>query len=124
MEPLDYQGRLERIHKLGYHGRTSAEAYGENTREILTNLKRHGTQVIFGTSTPVPAYGVRYDAWNWIADYNDVARAVCKELEVPVNDLYAVALPLAADQKDGCHFSEVGYRKLADTVSEAINRYL
>ncbi len=55
-----------------------------------------------------------------VAEYNDIARKVCAEMKIPVNDLYAVALPLRDDQADGCHFSAEGYGILADAVAKRI----
>ena len=96
----------------------------ENTRNILLDLKAHSKKVIFALSTPLPSYEERYFGMDCIAEYNDIAVAVCKEIDVPVNDLYSVAKPLREDQKDGCHFSNYGYNILADAVVKMISAYL
>ena len=85
-------------------------------RVILARLKACARSVIFALSTPVPLYDDHFGTASCIVEYNDIARKVCTELSVPVNDLYSIALPLRTDQKDGCHFSAVGYNILADAV--------
>ena len=120
----DIKERLKAIARLGFHTRTSPEDYAKNMREILADLKAHAKYVVFALSTPVPLYDDLYGTAKCIPEYNDIALKACAELSVPVNDLYAVALPLREDQKDGCHFSAYGYNTLADAVVHAVEARL
>ena len=124
LDGLDRPARTKLIESKGFHTRTSPEEYAENTRNILLDLKEHTRKVVFALSTPLPSYEERYFGMDCIAEYNDIACAVCKEIDVPVNDLYSVAKPLREDQKDGCHFSNYGYNILADAVVKMIAPYL
>ena len=124
LDGLDRPARIKLIESKGFHTRTSPAEYAENTRNILLDLKAHSRKVIFALSTPLPSYEERYFGMDCIAEYNDIAVAVCKEIDVPVNDLYSVAKPLREDQKDGCHFSNYGYNILADAVVKMISAYL
>ena len=115
-EISDKKERIKAVLRQGYHTRTSQKEYATNMRVILAHLKACARSVIFALSTPVPLYDDYFGTASCIVEYNDIARKVCAELSVPVNDLYSVALPLRTDQKDGCHFSAVGYNILADAV--------
>ena len=124
LDGLDRPARIKLIESKGFHTRTSPAEYAENTRKILLDLKEHSRKVIFALSTPLPSYEERYFGMDCIAEYNDIAVKVCKEIDVPVNDLYPVAKPLREDQKDGCHFSNYGYNILADAVVKMTAAYL
>ncbi len=120
MERHLIEERIALVNEMGYHLRTTAQEYERNTRLILADLKNHARKIVFALSTPVPLYNETLYTTDCIAEYNDIAAKVCRELDIPVNDLYSVAKPLNADQKDGCHFSENGYDILADAVVKAI----
>ena len=112
--------RIGIVESMGFHLRTTAQEYEENTRTILADIRAHARKVVFALSTPVPLYYETLYTTDCIAEYNDIAVKVCREMDIPINDLYSVAAPLRADQKDGCHFSEYGYDILANAVVKAI----
>ena len=94
--------RIGIVESMGFHLRTTAQEYEENTRTILADIRAHARKVIFALSTPVPLYYETLYTTDCIAEYNDIAVKVCREMDIPINDLYSVAAPLRADQKDGC----------------------
>ncbi|MBO4344759.1 MAG: SGNH/GDSL hydrolase family protein [Victivallales bacterium] len=112
--------RIGIVESMGYHLRTTAQEYERNTRTILSDIRSHARKVVFALSTPVPLYRETLYTTDCIAEYNDIAVKVCREMDIPINDLYSVAAPLRADQNDGCHFSEYGYDILANAVVKAI----
>lgn len=98
--------------------------YVRNLRDITRRLRATGAQLVFATTTPVPAVlsgGPRRRNADVLA-LNEAARALMAELGVPVNDLYAVAAPDLAglQQAANVHFTPEGYRALAGPVAAAI----
>ena len=61
-----------------------------------------------------------------IEAYNDIARKVMAEEGIEVNDLYTVAREMSDDwhSEDGTHYTEDGYKLLAQKVTEAIRAHL
>jgi acyl-CoA thioesterase-1 len=71
--------------------------YESILRKIVARLKKTGASLVFATTTPVPEGKVsppRIPAD--VERYNDAARRVMKDAGIPVNDLYAFALPRLA----------------------------
>ena len=69
------------------------EQYGANLRRLIVRMKKTGAKLIFASTTPVPDYvlgGGRRAAD--VPLYNAVARKICEEEGVPIDDLYSVAL--------------------------------
>jgi lysophospholipase L1-like esterase len=106
------------------------EGYRRNVRLILRLVReRAGAQVIWATTTPVQEAKHNAAHANWkdfqryaadVAAYNEAARAVCGELGVPVNDLYAVATEAGLERvqaPDGVHFTAEGYALLGRAVA-------
>jgi lysophospholipase L1-like esterase len=82
-------------------------------------------KIIFATSTAVieemsrPQFTRRNTE---IMQYNEVAKKVMAQLNVPVNDLWAVTENWGPEMHaDWVHFNEEGCRILADKVIEAID---
>ena len=82
-------------------------------------------KIIFATSTAVieemsrPQFTRRNEE---IKQYNEVAKKVMAQLNVPVNDLWAVTENWGPEMHaDWVHFNEEGCRILADKVIEAID---
>ena len=99
--------------------------YEKNLRELTERLKKSGAKLIWCTTTPVPAGSggrTKGDA----AKYNQAAAKVMAELKVPVNDLYAFALPrLKQIQRPAnVHFTPAGSEALARQVANAILKAL
>lgn len=103
------------------------EAYENQLRKIVARLQQSRAKLIFATTTPVPAGGVRpFRDPESVARYNEVAKAVMKEHGIEVNDLYEFAnqrletiqLPV------NVHFSAQGSAELGEQVAEKIRELL
>ena len=115
------RGRAIREH--GYRIRTPLPEYEQNLRTILTFLQTHADKVVFGLTTPVSGWE-RDDRCGRIPVYNEAATAICAELGVGVTDLHRVVEMNLDEQTDGCHFSDAGYKLLADAVAASITKCL
>ncbi len=97
--------------------------YEEQLRTITDACAATGARLVFATTTPVPAGGVRphRDPQDPVT-YNAVARRVMEEKGVPVNDLFT----FAAERLEGIqrpvdvHFTKEGSALLADRVVAAL----
>ena len=101
--------------------------YEQQLREIVRKLKATGSDLVFATTTPVPAGGVR--PHRDVEDperYNDIARAVMKEHGVAVVDLYAFALARQREiqPRVDVHFTKGGSAALGREVAERIEARL
>lgn len=97
--------------------------YETNLRQLAGRLKRTGAALIFATTTPVPEGKVnppRIPAD--VARYNEAAVRVMKENAIPVDDLYAFALPRLKEiqQPVNVHYTDAGYEALAAQVAASI----
>lgn len=111
------------------------EEYTSFLRRIVALCRDCGAQVVFATTVPVLEQGAAGDNTGvqgtinyrneWVTAYNAAATAVMEELEVPVNDLYALCME--DDRRYKCedllHLSEEGSRRCAAQVAEYIRRY-
>ena len=103
------------------------DVYTSNLGFIGRQLLATGATVVFASTTPVhPERPFVNDQWSWRNDeidaYNDAARAVMKDLAIPVNELHAIASSdikrfLSADQ---LHLSDEGKQACADAVCGAV----
>jgi acyl-CoA thioesterase-1 len=101
----------------------SPERYREQLGQILDALMATGARLVFATTTPVPEGDLRpYREPEDAVLYNSIAREVMVGAGVPINDLYAFALPrLGMIQKpENVHFTEDGSELLAQQVVDAI----
>ncbi len=125
-------GLWDALHVLGdSEAQTPLEEYRTGLRRIARRLKLlfPNAQIIFGLTTSVirermsPQF---YRTNEEIGRYNAIAREVMAQEGVAVNDLYAVAAAMSDDwhSKDGTHFTEEGYRALAEAVARALEPYL
>ena len=101
--------------------------YEANLRKLVQSLKKTQAKLIWCSTTPVPAdiaIKTRCDAD--VLAYNAAAQKVMEENGVPVDDLYAFALPqLKAIQISATvHFTGEGSQVLARQVSAAIQKAL
>ena len=64
----------------------SPEVYGKNLRELVRRLRQTGAALVFATTTPVPPGTLGRIAGDE-RPYNEVAKTVMAELNVPVDDL-------------------------------------
>jgi len=125
----------------------SPEVYGRNLREIAQRLQKTGAALIFATTTPVPPGTVGRIAGDE-RRYNEVAKAVMKDLNIPVDDLggyveqqqeklpprpagelppagqHAMSRPGEIQLPFNVHFTPEGYDQLADLVVSNILKVL
>lgn len=102
------------------------EVYRQRLREVTQRLKATGAKLIFATTTPVPP-GAAGRVSGEEQVYNDVAREVMKELDVPVNDLHAWVLERRSEALQlpaNVHFTPKGYDRLAEQVAARIKNAL
>ena len=124
-----------------YGGRESVVSlpfYAENVEKLLRITKERSprTQLIWATTTPVifsrahanHAQYKDFDRYEVDVDsYNDVARAICRKLDVPVNDLCAFVRQQGVETMvgdDGVHYTPAGYERLGQAVANALEPYL
>ncbi len=118
--------------KLDSEGRHQVpiEQYGKNLRELVKRLKATGARLVWASTTPVPVVpaGKLNPARNSsdVPLYNAAAKRIMDENGIPIDDLYAFALPRLAviQQPSNVHFTEAGYDALAGQVAAAILRAL
>ena len=100
----------------------------ENLEKIFTFIRNKEAVVLWGSTTPVEEISVfRNRGWQQrltkdVELYNIVAKRICHERNIQINDIYAKILPEHKHLllKDGVHFSEEGYKVLGKIVSESI----
>lgn len=107
--------------------RTPLDLYEANLRRIVARLRATRAQVLFATSTPVPGVtqNPTRDEQDVVA-FNTRAVAVMRELDVPVNDLHAVAASRLAELQlpANVHFRPAGHQALGAAVAAAIRGQL
>jgi lysophospholipase L1-like esterase len=105
----------------------SPEDYEKNLRAIVKRLRKTGAKLIWCSTTPVPA-GVASPLRRTedVTVYNTIARKVMEEESVPINDLYAFALPRIKkiQRPANVHFHDRGSKVLAGRVAEVILQVL
>lgn len=104
------------------HHQVPIDEYRENLRTILFRLKEAGATVIVATTTPVPPGEPMRRVGDDLA-YNDVAREVAEELDLPVNDLHGFIAPRfeeLAIRPGDVHFTGEGSKLLGDHVARVI----
>ncbi len=114
----------------------SLEEYQSGLKKIVKLSRAAGAKVIFATTTPLPGKEVGPDntgtgvtfsfEQEMVADYNNAAREVMQEENVPVNDLYAVCKTDERYYKceDNLHHTPEGNELLAQHVANAILKEL
>ncbi len=99
------------------------ERYREQLQEIAAALDATGARLVFATTTPVPAGGVKpHRAPGDVERYNAIALDVMKEFDVATDDLYSFALArLDEIQKPtNVHFTKEGSAALGQRVVASI----
>jgi lysophospholipase L1-like esterase len=102
------------------------EAYEQNLRELVRQLKATGAKLIWASTTPVPEGVSPPRTPADVLDYNRIAQKIMTENQVAVDDLYTFALPqLAAIQlRANVHFTASGSAVLAEQVASSITAAL
>jgi hypothetical protein len=104
------------------------DRYKSNLRQLVDRLKRTGAALIWATTTPVPAHikeGPERHNVDVIA-YNQAALEIMEQQHIPIDDLYAFALPRLNQLQvpEDVHFQEIGSEELARQVAAAIRSTL
>jgi isoamyl acetate esterase len=108
------------------------EEYARNVRQILMRLQSESNaKILWATTTPVDEelHHKNKDFDRFEADvdaYNAAAVAICGELGVPIDDLYAVVEQSGKNtliREDGVHFVEEGSAVLGRAVAAFIRAY-
>ncbi len=105
---------------------STPEEYRRQLTEIVERLKSSGAQLIFATTTPVPA-GVRpYRATTDPDVYNTIAIEIMRKNAIQINDLYGFSEPHLAEiqRPANVHFLPEGSQMLGKQVAEVIRRSL
>ena len=111
------------------------EEYLSFLRRIVALCRQCGAKVVFATTVPILEAGAAGDntgvqgtinySNEWVKEYNAAAVKLMEELEVPVNDLYALCMEDDRRYKceDMLHLSEEGSRRCAAQVADYIRTY-
>ena len=108
-----------------------ADAYIDNLRTCLGAIQGAGIRTILALTTPVleARQGgrrvLRFEAE--VETYNAMARAVARELNVPINDLHRVVCDAGCEAmlaEDGVHFTPEGTELLGRAVADMIRAAL
>jgi acyl-CoA thioesterase-1 len=111
----------------------SVEQYEKNLREIIPILRKTGAKLIFATTTPIPDSKAEKYVQGSEVGYNDVARKVMQEENIPINDLWTLAMPqLTSKNSSGepfqtprnVHFGKWSSAILGKQVAESIKQNL
>ena len=106
--------------------------YRDNLQAIFARFAELGVPVVWATTTPVdevrhhrikPFDRLEAD----VTAYNAAAVDIARALELPVDDLYGVAVARGWTDHltdDGVHFTEKGYRLLGGAVAGAVRAAL
>lgn len=103
------------------------EVYEKQLREIVKKLKTTDAQLIFATTTPVPAGGVKpHRDVDDPEKYNAIAKKIMKENDVAIDDLYTFAHPKLKEiqRPVNVHFTPEGSKALAKEVVKHIRQTL
>jgi GDSL-like Lipase/Acylhydrolase family len=108
------------------HQQVPLAAYEKNLGELVKRLRATGAKLIWCSTTPV-AEGSKGRVSGDEVKYNQAAAGVMKAAGVPINDLYAHAVPKLKDIQlpDGnVHFSDAGSKYLAEKIAASITAAL
>jgi acyl-CoA thioesterase-1 len=103
------------------------EAYGKNLAALVERLKGTGAQLIWATTTPVPAgkQNPPRDSSD-VPRYNAAARRVMDTRGVIIEDLYVTTLPHLPEIQLALnvHFNNAGWEMLGNKVAASIETVL
>lgn len=113
----------------GLHAYNVEDAcYEQGCREMIAYFLNRSKTVI-GTSTTVLNDDLQTESLYWkdkVRSRNEKLLAIARDMGLSVDDLNAVSHHLAGENRapDGVHFSEKGYKALAKSVVESIQKVL
>ena len=99
------------------------EEYEKNLRELVSRMQATGAKLIWATTTPVPAGELEPPRRPEDAPaYNKAAGKIMEANNIPVDDLYAFALPRLSEiqRPANVHFTDEGSAALAAEVAASI----
>lgn len=101
------------------------EIYRKQLQEIVGKLKKTGAKLIYATTTPVPAGGVK--PFRDVEDpqrYNAIAKSIMAESKIDVNDLFAWIAPKLKTLQIpvNVHFTKKGSELLGQQVAKVIEK--
>jgi len=98
----------------------SPEQYAQNLRKLVEEMKKTGAKLVWATTTPVPD-GTSGRRKGDEIKYNKMAEKVMSENGIAVDDLNALVEKNPRSQlPKNVHFSEEGYKILAESVTRSI----
>lgn len=103
------------------------EQYKKNLTQLVKILKSTPAKLIWCSTTPVPEGDVSPKRVPGdVADYNAAAKQIMAENKIPIDDLYAYALPRLKEiqQPVNVHFTGEGSKTLARQVVKSIKAAL
>lgn len=108
------------------------EEYIHFLKRIIKLIRENGAKIIFATTTPILDSGrsadntgtgaqINYDN-EWVKKYNEAAKSLMAEENIPVNDLYGLCMEDGNLYKceDMLHLTEEGYKKCAESAASMI----
>jgi len=103
------------------HRQVLEEEYEKNLRTIVARLKKTGAKLIWRNTTPVPE-GASGRVPGDEVRYNEIAKKIMDENQIPIDDMYAFCLPRLGEiqKKKDVHFTEAGSKALADHTAKMI----
>ncbi len=105
------------------------ERYEQNLRQLVSQLQSTKAKLIWASITPVPPgadLGANARKPGDEVPYNAVAKRVMEENGIPIDDLYALALPHLTEwqQPANVHFKRAGSDALGGQVAATIKQAL
>jgi lysophospholipase L1-like esterase/dienelactone hydrolase len=125
-----------KVGKISNEWQVIARDYHYNLRTIVERIRKSAKEsprVIFATTTPIvdARHAAKHqDFYRFNADVRDCNERAVKimlELDVPVDDLYAIVQDGGAAKligEDGMHLTPAGYERLADAAADCIKRQI
>jgi arylsulfatase A-like enzyme len=102
------------------------QKYAENLEKLVLRLKATGAHLIWANATVVP----EGEAGRFVGDevkYNAVAAAIMQSHGITIDDLHTLSKSLPPDffvKAGDVHFTEKGYKLLAEQVASCLNHAL
>jgi lysophospholipase L1-like esterase/dienelactone hydrolase len=109
------------------------DAYASNLEKIITTIQKVTSNILFASTTPIEdarhsSRKANFDRLEAdVLKYNVTALQVMNRLNIPVNDLHRIVIDGGMETmlgKDGTHYTPAGYRRLAEAVSDSLQRQL
>lgn len=105
---------------------TTLEQYEKNLRELVSRLQKTEAKLIWAHTTVVP----EQEAGRFVGDdqkYNEVAAKIMRKQGITINDLHSLSSKFPPDLFSGpgnVHYTQDGYRKIAEQVADHILKCL